>query len=249
MRKSLVMCFFLLLTACNMPLTSNDEDLNNQAATVVALTLDAQVAATPTLEETPLPTPTLAVTATPKPTITPTYSVPMLTVNENTNCRSGPGQSFDILTTLVTGASVEIIGKHPTENYWVVKVQGMDEPCWLWGEFSTTSGSFWVVPTMSPPATAAAQPAGQPTNLNYTYECTFNGANSDVAVRLTWNDLDNELSYRIYRDNAQIAELSANTTSFSETTAADPTQKLTYGVSALNSVGESPRATISFSCQ
>ncbi|MGB7874631.1 MAG: hypothetical protein WBL25_09630, partial [Anaerolineales bacterium] len=101
MRKFALIFFCLLLTACNLRLGEEPgDDLNNQAATLVAMTLSA--IDTPTRENTPLPTPTLAatkVTGTPTPTITPTYSVPMLKINEPTNCRTGPGQSYDIIFT------------------------------------------------------------------------------------------------------------------------------------------------------
>jgi len=249
-KKLFLIALCSLLAACNMPATDSEENLNDQAATIVALTIATENISTPTKENTPQPTPTLAVTNTPKPTITPTYSVPMIKLTENTNCRSGPGQSFDILTTLLAGASVEIVGKHSTENYWVVKAEGMDEPCWLWGEFATTSGSYWVVPTMSAPPTAAPKPANQPTNVRWDYDCTFNGVNSDVSVTLTWNDeTSDELGFRVYRDNAQIAELPPNTTSYSDALAADTSQTITYGISSYNAVSESPRATVSFSCQ
>lgn len=249
-KKTFLVLLCLLLAACNMPTTDSDEDLNSQAATIVAMTLAAESTDTPIIKNTPLPSPTLSVTDTPKPTITPTYSVPMLSISENTNCRSGPGQSFNILITLLAGASVEIVGKHATENYWVVKVEGLDEPCWVWGEFASTSGSTWVVTPMTPPATAAPQPAGQPSNLRYTYECAFNGVNSDITVSLRWNDeSSDELGFRVYRDNAQIAELPANTTSYSDAVAVDATQTVSYGVSSYNSVSESPRTSISFSCQ
>ena len=258
MRKFLPVLLCLLLAACNMPTSESDAELNDQAATIVALTLNAQSStvtsttstSTPARANTPLPSPTLAITGTPTPTITPTYSVPMITVNETTNCRSGPGQTFDILVSLLPGAKVEIVGRYPTNNYWVVKAQDMDEPCWLWGEYSTTSGSYWAVPSVTPPPTKAPRPAGQPTNLTYTYGCTFNGVNSDVAVTLKWSDQsDDELGYRVFRDNAQIVELPANSRTYSEVVAAAATQTLTYSVAAFNAIGESGRATISFSCQ
>ena len=250
MKKLLPILFCLFLTACNLSLTSSDEDLGRQVATGIALTLEAQATATPLLENAPLPTPTLPVTEIPLPTITPTYSVPMLIVTDNTNCRSGPGQSFDIETTLVTGTSAEIIGKHPTDNYWVVKPEGMNEPCWLWGEYVTVTGSYWVVPEMTLSPTASTQSAAQPIYLLYEFNCSLNAVNSDIAVFLSWNDeADAELGYRVYRDNTLVADLPANSTVYAETIAADATQTISYSVSAYNADGELGRDTVSFSCQ
>ena len=247
MKKLIPILFCLLLSACNLP-TSDETDLNDQAATIVAMTLVAE--STPTVANTPLPSPTLAMTGTVTPTITPTYSVPMLKLLEPTNCRMGPGQSFDILFTFLAGASAEIIGGSPVNNYWVVKVEGMDDPCWVWGEYAEITGSSWAVPTIMPPPTETARPLSKPGNMKFTYSCSYNGVNSDVSVTLTWTDQsDDELSYRVFRDNALVAELPPNSKTFSETTAADSTQTLTYSVSAYGPAGESGRATISFSCQ
>ena len=248
--KELIPLFLgLLLAACNMPAPGGDDsNINNQAGTIVAMTLNAQ--RTPTRENTPQPTATLAMTSTVTLTITPTYSVPMLTVNEPTNCRTGPGQSFDVIFTFLAGAQVEVVGSYPTNNYWVVRVEGMDQPCWVWGEYVTTTGSIWTLPSVTPPPTEAPQPAGQPTNLNYTYNCTYNGVDTDIAVTLTWTDqASDELAYRIFRDSKQVAELPANSTTYTEITTTDATQTITYSVSAYNAAGESGRATISFSCQ
>jgi hypothetical protein len=199
MRKLVLILLGLLLTACNLPLTNPEDDLNNQAATLVALTLNA-VSATPTFTNTPLSTPTLSITRTPTPTITPTYSVPMLKINEPTNCRTGPGQSYDLLFTFNAGASVEILGQYPTNNYWTVKWQGGEGFCWVWGEYATATGSYWTVPTVNPPPTALPSPPaapGLPANA-YTFECTFNG----ITTRITWSDrAENEQGYRVYRDN------------------------------------------------
>jgi len=251
MRKIFPIVLCLLLAACNMPTSNSNDDLNSQAATIVAMTLNAEGTSIPTSGKTPLPTSTSTTNAeTPTPTITPTYSVPLLEVSEATNCRTGPGQSFDILTTLQPGVSVEILGRYPGNNYWVVQIEGATELCWLWGEYSTLSGSYWVVPSVTPPTPPTAIAAGQPTNLRYQYECVYNGVDSDITVSLTWNDqADNETAYRIYRDNVLITELPANSTSYSETTTASATQTLTYSVAAYNVVGESGRSSISFSCQ
>jgi uncharacterized protein YraI len=254
MRKLITIMICLLLTACTLPLTSSpNNDINNQAATLVAMTLNSLVTPTQEIQEnTPLPTPTQAkaITHTPTSTITPTYSVPMLTVNEPTNCRTGPGQSYDLLFTLLPGASVEIVGSYPTNNYWTVKVQGLDEPCWMWGEYATTSGSVWTVPTVVPPPTTTASPPTAPSISSWDYLCGYSGSGPNVTFNLKWTDRsDDESGYRIYRNDQLVTELPPNSTTYSEVIDVEEGQNITYRVEVFNSAGSSSSSTISFSCQ
>src|SRR6266545_5236280 len=87
------------ILACNVPGTTPSISINDQAATVIALTLQAQIQdGEVTMTATPRPLPTLPAFTTTvgatTPTITPTYSTPMLTVLQQTNCREGPGQDY-----------------------------------------------------------------------------------------------------------------------------------------------------------
>ena len=92
----------ITVLACNMPGAAPTLSVDDQAATIIAATLQAgarngtDVPITATFSTVPQITATVA-TIGPTPTITPTYSVPMLTLREQTNCRNGPGQSYDIL--------------------------------------------------------------------------------------------------------------------------------------------------------
>lgn len=251
MRKLALISLCLLLTACNMPFlnSSPEDDLNTQAATLVALTLNAH-SPTATHENTPLPTPTLAVTRTPTPTITPTYSVPMLTVNEPTNCRTGPGQSYEILFTLLPGAKVEIVGNYPTNNYWTVKVQGLAEPCWMWGEYVTLSGSHWTVPTVVPPATLPPSPPTAPSLSSWDYLCGYSGSGPNATVNLKWTDrAENESGYRIYRNDKLVTELPPNSSAYSEVVDVEAGENIVYRIEVFNSAGASSSAPITFSCQ
>jgi hypothetical protein len=97
----------LLVTmfACNLPVEQVPPPGDIQTA--AALTVQAVIAApsstkvvsqvlaagTPSLTATGLATQTITVT------ITPTYSAPMLTVRENTNCRTGPGENYQVVFT------------------------------------------------------------------------------------------------------------------------------------------------------
>jgi uncharacterized protein YraI len=249
MRKLALIFFCLLLTACNVPLEEDSEDdLNNQAATLVAMTLNAM--ATPTFTNTPLPTPTLSVTKTPTLTITPTYSVPMLTINEPTNCRTGPGQSYDILFTFNAGASVEILGQYPTNNYWTVKWQGGDGFCWVWGEYTTASGSYWTVPTVNPPPTALPSPPTAPSITNWEYLCGYGGSGPNVTVTIDWTDRsDDESGYRIYRNGESVANLPPNSSAYTEVVDIVEGENITYLVEVYNNAGSARSSPFNFNCQ
>lgn len=252
MRKIALIFFCLLLTACNIPLGGNSEDdLNDQAATLVAMTLSA--IETPTQENTPLPTPTQAAakeTGTPTPTITPTFSVPMLKINEPTNCRTGPGQSYNIIFTFNAGATAEIVGQDPTKNYWAVKVQGRNEPCWVWGEYAMVSGSNWTVPTIEAPPTVTASPPNAPSIASWDYLCGYSGSGSNVTVNLEWTDrAEGESGYRIYRNGERVAELPPNSNAYSEVVDIAQGEKLTYLIEVFNNIGTASSSPISFSCQ
>jgi hypothetical protein len=244
MKKLIPIFLCILMAACNYPAPSGDNTLINEAGTAVALTMAANP--TETIEDPISPTSTPTMTGTPGATITPTYSVPMLNVNENTNCRSGPGQSFDILVTILAGKSVEIVGKDEAENYWVVQLDGMDNPCWIWGEFSNATGSYWTVPVMTPPATQAPNSPEAPSIANWEYTC----ASGNVTVTIKWNDrADNESGYRIYRNDELVTELPPNSNSFTEVVQVEDNEELTYRIEVFNVAGASSSSLINFSCQ
>ncbi len=246
-----LLAFFaiLALTACNLPQASPVPPLEAQAATLVAATLHAQaMMATPATSQ-PLSTPPATETPTPTATITPTYATPLLKVSEDTNCRSGPGQDYEIVTVIKAGTQVEILGRPPAGNYWVVRNPAGSNPCWLWGEYATPSGSIHTVPSVTPPPTATPGLPAAPTNLRYNFICAYNGVGTDVTTTLEWNDnARNEKGYRIYRNGTFAAELPPNTTTFAETAAIPLGATMTYSVEAFNDTGPSSRATISFVC-
>lgn len=245
-RAAIGLAFLLAASACNFPGSGGGPSLEQEAATIVALTLTSG-AERPQGTPTGTPTGPTGSTSTPTPTITPTYSVPRLQVNESTNCRSGPGQAFEILYTFLPGASVEIVGHYPQEGYWIVKRPDADGTCWIWGEYSTASGSHWTVPSMTAPSPPTQSPPAAPGNLRYTYFCTLAG---EMTTDLTWSDrAGNEQGYRVYRNGTLVATLPANTTAFNETISININETFSYGVEAFNTSGSSSRPSITFSCQ
>ncbi len=217
----------ILLAACNVP-TSGTAD--PQIATAAALTVQAALEAT-----TPLASPTLANTQpTPSPDSTPTFNQPMASVENVTNCRKGPGTDYERVTQLMPLESVKIIGFFPP-NYWVVSTR--DGDCWLSGEFTTPSGSFAAVPTVTAPPTqqGGAPDAATFPNNGWTFYCY--GEQADIT--LSWNDkADNESGYRIVRNGEVVADLPANSTYFEETIPLLSGQSVEYKIRAYNQAGE-----------
>ncbi len=212
------------MLACNMPGKAPSISMNDQAATVIAMTLQAgtqsviNIPITETASVTPtftaLTTATSAVTAT----ITPTYSTPMLTVLQQTNCRSGPGQDYDVVRTYLPKVQLQILGRYDPTNYWLVKTIELKSStigsCWLWGEYVKLSGSYWVVPTVTLPPTATTAPPTAPTILDWHFDCS----SGNMTFTVTWADkATNETGYRVFRDGKQVVELPANSTSYTET--------------------------------
>jgi hypothetical protein len=242
--------------ACNLPGTPKPLSVDDQAATAIEATLmegrrnGADVPITATFSLTPnlivSATPTLAATGT----ITPTYSVPMLTVREQTNCRAGPGQDYEVVFTYLPNAKLEIIGNYGIENYWLVKSE--ESPtgnCWLWGEFVEVTGSFWVVPSITPPPTATKPPPNAPSFQSWDYLCEFNGVNLDLTVSLKWSDKsNNETGFRLYRNGELVIDLPANSTSYVDKFAVNSGQTVSYRLEAYNPTGVESDTTSSFGC-
>lgn len=236
-RKLSVLLLAALLAGCNLPAGTPTPDSALLAASTLAagtLTALAESAAAPT--QTPPPSASPTQTTTPEPA--------SLTINANTNCRSGPGQDYEVLAILPPGYTSPIYGKIKDRDYWVV-----DNPkggqCWAYGEFATFIGGFASAPEATAPPTATASLPAVPRALRYTYVCTF----TDVTTSLTWTDAsNNESGFRVYRNSQLIADLAAGASAYTDITESSPGAGFTYSVEAYNSTGASPQATIGFNC-
>jgi hypothetical protein len=235
-----ILSTILALSACNLGRGTAGLSPANSLATSVAATLTAWPTASISPSPDSLDTPTLP--ATPTTTITPTYSVPMLKVNEGTNCRTGPGQEYPVLYTANAGAKLQIVGSYP--GYWIVK--GSDGvACWMWGEYVSVSGSHWAVPTMTAPPTPTYSPPTAPRGLKYEFECAF----GSVTVNLQWTDTSsNEDGFRVLRDGVALISLPANSTSYTDAYSVSRGITITYSVEAFNFAGTAGSSPISFAC-
>ena len=241
--------------ACNTPGTTQPISVNDQAATVIAMTLQAltqngsDVPITATSTVTPIATvfvTTTKATSASTPTITPTYSTPMLTVLQQTNCREGPGQDYQVLFTYLPQKKLEISGRYDPTNYWLVKSPESETgTCWLWGEYVELSGSYWVVPTVTPPPTATLAPPQAPSIQDWHFDCS--GGN--MTFSLLWEDrATNETGYRIFRDGEAVVELPANSTVFTETIPVEAGQDITYYLQVFGPSGTANSSLMKLSC-
>lgn len=240
-----------ILIACNMPQADRvpppGEVQTSAALTVEALLVSPQ--ATPTAGQALLPdTPasTSAPTAGPTGTITPTYSVPMLRLLENTNCRSGPGQDYPIVQTYLVWKELEIVGAYPQENYWLVKSpESPGGQCWLWGEYAEVKGSSWAVPSVTPPPTATKPPPAAPSIQEWTFSCNV----GQVTVSIKWTDRAvDESGYRIIRDDQAVAQLPADSNSYAETIPYMSGDTFVYIIEVFNATGPVRSTPIQFTC-
>ncbi|MCE9645194.1 MAG: hypothetical protein K8S20_04270 [Chloroflexi bacterium] len=238
----------LAMLACNMPSAqASPEDL---VATITAQALLVQNGQ----GNAPTSTPESGFTATPEftptNTLTPTPSVPMVSVSQNTNCRTGPGTEYDLIGALLIGQTAEVVGKSTATNYWIINTPGSSGTCWLWGNYATVTGNTailaeWPIPPTPTPSLPAAP---QTFKVHITCNMVNNPfIHNEVHIQLTWVDVaTNESGYRVYRDGGLLATLGANETGYSDTTSlpaiwliGDPPPSVTYGVEAFNGAGKS----------
>jgi hypothetical protein len=225
----------ILISACNMPSVLPPDP---QMATAAALTVQAVLNNPP--GTTPLASPTIG-----GPEVTPTFSQPMASVGEVTNCRSGPGTNYERISQILPTDQVKIIGFF-SPNYWIVSTQNGE--CWLSGEFATPVGSFAAVPTVTAPATPQGGTPKAPTfpKNGWSWFCYGTG---QTDVTLSWNDnSDNEIGYRIYRNDELIAELPADSTFFKETVPYPGGLGLKYTVEVFNEIGAASGSTETLFC-
>ncbi len=197
----LILILFLVLTlACSLPfrIIWNGSDADNQQKTIDAnstllQTLAANTSnteqetdpeeeeAAPTEEELPSEIPTF----TTSPTITDTPAPEKVTaiLSNNTNCRLGPKDVFELIHIFLKGDNVDLLGKNAEGTFWYVQDQDTGTiQCWLWSEYASPIGVIENLPVFTPP------PAPLPV-LNYvaSYKDTTGQTTVIVNVRNTGN--------------------------------------------------------------
>ncbi len=196
----------------------------------------------PLLIDTPTPT------SAPTETITPTYSVPILTVREQTNCRTGPGQDYEVIFTYLPNKKLEILGRYDPENYWLVKSgESQTGECWLWGEYVDVTGSYWAVASVTPPPTKTPAPPDAPSIQKWDFFC--NSVTGQMDVTINWTDnANNETGYRIIRDTGVASELPANSSTYTESILLSSGESVTYYIEVYNITGPVRSTPIKLTC-
>lgn len=117
------------------------------AGTQIAITGEAtRSALTPEFTFTP------SLTAT--QTDTPTPEVPMLSVSQLTNCRTGPGTVYDKLGVINVGEKAQLVGSNADRDTWVIKLPSNPAiTCWIWGLYASVEGNIAGLPVVPVPPT------------------------------------------------------------------------------------------------
>ncbi|MBI5823199.1 MAG: SH3 domain-containing protein [Chloroflexi bacterium] len=227
----------IIISSCNLPVTNTP---NLQVATAAALTVQAaMVNSSPSAE--PLASPTT--NSGNVETATPTYSKPMVSVGDVTNCRTGPGVNYERVTQILPSDSVEIIGFFPP-NYWIVSTSAGN--CWVSGEFATPVGSYATVPTMAAPPTPQG---GEPEKVSLQkWDVQCNYATDEANIAILWTDKDGESGYRVLRNGEKVAELPENSAQFIETITLLSGQNVGYTIVAFNAIGSTSSSTVTLTC-
>jgi len=159
---SLTVLTVFILQACNLPSAAPTDEPTVDPLIAAEMTITALASANPPTEA--LPTFTLPPTLSPTPesTTTPAFtstpSFAYVTLSEATNCRVGPGVAFSLVDTFLIGQTIEVVGKHPFDNYWYVRSPNNPSVyCWLWG-FYATGANLNNVPVLTPPPTYTPAP-------------------------------------------------------------------------------------------
>jgi hypothetical protein len=250
-RKSLAgISLILAILACNMPGVVQPTEVGDETATIPASTLQdprqGGSAIPPKATLSPTPKLTASPNSSPSVTITPTYSVPILTVQESTNCRTGPGEEYDVIFTYLEGKELEIVGRYDPGNFWLVKSsESPGGTCWLWGQYVEVTGSYWAVSSVTPPPTATNLPPQVPAIEKYEFFCS----QGKVEITIIWVDrANNEMGYRVIRNGELAADLPADSITYTDIFDISPGQSVSYRIEVFSASGSASSSTINVTC-
>ncbi len=156
MNQRLITALSILLLAalaCGFPGVSAPTQTPAVTQIIVVIENTPTPVVEPSATPTEPPTQTPLPTATSAPTNTPTPNYPYATFIKNANCRSGPSQTYEVVTSFLAGQTVEIVGRNPDydNTWWQVKIPNSSKKCWVSLTTAQAYGDFDAIPTVSPP--------------------------------------------------------------------------------------------------
>ncbi len=238
---------------------------SDQVSTMVVQTLQALT------QQALLATPADTSTPTATATVTNTSDPPTLSVSVATDCYAGPSTHYGFVITIYPGTIVTVVGKDPSDNYWIIDVPGYPgTTCWLSGQYASVSGD---TTDLSAPATTTilyalsapddlriscsrpSRPAWTPfptpgpgTPWPHHSGNGWQGGNgwhgSGGKVVFSWRNTEpTQTNVLVYRDGYRVATLGGGATSYSDGSGWNG-DGVTYGVQAINSYAVSSIETI-----
>lgn len=223
----------------------------------ICLTMAACSSTPAPTEVTTAATETLVPSATPFPTATQTTLPPMIQVNEQVNCYSGPGENgYQLVVTFERGEQMDVVGKDASNQYWIVMDSKSSKGCWVESQYTTGQGIKETLPVLIPAPTVTTRPAS-PQNIDVTYTCEKGGKpwNSYfyLSIYITWIDTSsNETGFEVYKNGNLWQTLETDVNQAQEGIESEHVimGSATYAVLAFNDTGNSNRVekTITYHC-
>jgi hypothetical protein len=183
LRKIIAHCFFIvlsfLLASCSLSTSSSYQSVIDLSTLTLSLSPTQMMTLTPTssttstiipvLTRTSTLTPTSTKTPTPPPsrtptiTLTSTYSLPILTVKMQSNCRYGPGTAYLFAWGMVAGDTATVWGRNASGTWLWIQPNNINYQCWIATSLVDVTGdifSVYVAPVRLPHSTLYGPPAG-----------------------------------------------------------------------------------------
>jgi len=194
--------FITLLSACS------GQGVQSGIETGIAQT--AQVAGLQTEAAQPLSQPTITQEAEAPAA---TDSIPLVSVNTDTNCRTGPRLDYSHVVTIPVGQEVEVVAIFPGSEYVVVKRPDSNGDCWLWLRYANrTDFSEFGLPTAtqppSPTPTKTPTKTPAPTaafNWSGSWTVKFSSGNYSGSISQSGNSISGS-----FTDGAGIINVSGS---------------------------------------
>lgn len=158
--------------------------------------------AAPVIEPSPLPTFAISTltplpTETPLPTPTSTPDAPVARPkNLGVNCRYGPGQEWEVVSSIPAGTIIEIKGRTVNTAWWYVRdpMKLDDSFCWVAYDVVDTAGNLNIIRIVDPPVASVTEVSVDTVVVTFTAcgdsnQVTFNGvitANGPGTVSYHW---------------------------------------------------------------